>query len=48
MRPIHAGMCRFDDLTNGTLTLEGVLLMNAYLDNLAYNREILERKRWRA
>lgn len=42
MRPVHAGMCKYESLKDGTLTLEDILLMNVYLDNAAYNREILQ------
>ena len=38
-------MCRYESLKDGTLTLEDILLMNVYLDNAAYNREILEKVR---
>lgn len=38
MRPVQAGMCRYESLRDGSLTLEDVFLMNTYLDNLAHNR----------
>lgn len=36
-------MCRYVELLDGTLTLEDVLIMNTYLDNLAFNREVIAR-----
>ena len=45
IRPVHAGMCKYESLKDGTLTLEDILLMNVYLDNFAHNREILEQMR---
>ena len=42
IRPVYAGMCRYESLKDGTLTLEDILLMNVYLDNYAHNREILQ------
>nr|DAE18786.1 MAG TPA: hypothetical protein [Myoviridae sp. ctK7P4] len=46
LRPVHAGMCRYESLKDGSLTLEDVLIMNVSLDNLAYNRGLLERERY--
>lgn len=43
MRPVHAGMCRYESLRDGSLTLEDVFLMNTYLDNVAHNRAEFER-----
>lgn len=37
LRPVRAGFCRYESLKDGTLTLEDVFLMNAYLDNQAFN-----------
>lgn len=37
LRPVREGMCRYESLRDGTLTLEDILLMNAYLDNDAHN-----------
>lgn len=38
-------MCRYESLRDGSLTMEDILLMNAYLDNYAYNRELLAKVR---
>lgn len=43
MRPVREGMCRYESLINGTLTLEDVLLMNAYLDNEIHNKNEIAR-----
>lgn len=43
MRPVHAGMCRYESLRDGSLTLEDIFLMNTYLDNTAHNRAEMER-----
>lgn len=43
MRPVREGMCRYESLINGTLTLEDVLLMNAYLDNEIHNENEIAR-----
>ncbi len=32
MRPVLRGMCRYESLTDGTLTLEDVAMMNECLD----------------
>lgn len=32
LRPVLAGMCRFESLIDGTLTLEDISLMNEALD----------------
>lgn len=39
MRPVHAGLCRYESLRDGSLTLEDILIMNVYLDNYGYNSE---------
>nr|DAV51142.1 MAG TPA: hypothetical protein [Caudoviricetes sp.] len=46
IRPVEAGMCRYESLRDGTLTLEDILLMNAYLDNRAHN--LAEVRKWQA
>lgn len=46
LRPVHAGMCRYESLKDGTLTLEDILIMNVSLDNLAYNRGLIEKERY--
>lgn len=43
LRPVAAGMCRFESLVDGTIDLEHVLIMNVYLDNRLHNEELLRR-----
>ena len=43
LRPVAAGMCRFESLVDGTIDLEHVLIMNVYLDNRLRNEELLRR-----
>jgi hypothetical protein len=43
LRPVARGMCRYESLKDGTLTLEDVFLMNTYLDNETYNRTAVRR-----
>lgn len=38
IRPVRSGMCRYESLKDGTLTLEDVLIMNVYMDNESHNR----------
>lgn len=45
LRPVHAGMCKYESLRDGSLTLEDIFLMNAYLDNADWNRVELMRLR---
>ncbi|MBP1000622.1 hypothetical protein J8629_26635, partial [Serratia fonticola] len=44
MRPVHANMCKFESLKDGTLTLADIALMNESLDVEAENRYLL--KKW--
>lgn len=37
-------MCRYESLRDGSLTMEDILLMNTYLDNFAYNRQLLRKQ----
>lgn len=41
--PVSEGLCRYESLKDGTLTLEDILIMNVHLQNKAYNRELLLR-----
>lgn len=43
LRPVRAGMCRFESLKDGTLTLEDVAIMVTYLDNEAHNLSEINR-----
>lgn len=43
LRPVAAGMCKFESLIDGTLDLVHVLTMNEYLDNRLHNEELLRR-----
>jgi hypothetical protein len=49
MRPVLAGMCKFESLKDGTLDLEDIFLMNDALDvkyeNERRYNEYLERER---
>lgn len=46
LRPVSRGFCRYESLLDGTLTLEDVLIMNAYIDNETYNANLrMERSR---
>lgn len=40
LRPVHAGMCRYESLLDCTITLEDVLLMNTSLDFQLHNAEL--------
>lgn len=46
LRPVEAGMCRYESLRDGTLTLEDLFLMNAFLDNKSHNQA--EARKWQA
>ena len=39
MRPVHAGLCRYESLVDCTLTLEDVLIMNTSIDIQIHNAE---------
>ena len=41
MRPVEAGMCRFESLLDGTLELEHLQAMNDALDVRAFNQNRL-------
>ena len=47
MRPVRAGMLSYADLRGGCISLEDVLICNAYLDNLAYNENLNAEERSR-
>lgn len=38
IRPVREGMCRFESLKDGTLSIDDIWLMNQYLDNESHNR----------
>lgn len=42
MRPVRAGMCRYEALTDGTLTLRDLGIMNDALDAEEENRRRAE------
>lgn len=44
LRPVAAGMCKFESLIDGTLDLVHVLTMNEYLDNRLHNEELLRKR----
>lgn len=44
MRPVLRGLCRFESLRNGALTLYDVALLNDAIDVEAYNTSILSKK----
>jgi len=44
MRPVAAGMCRYESLKDGTLSLLDFAIMNDYLD-VKYWNESLENER---
>ncbi|MBI6182678.1 MULTISPECIES: DUF6889 family protein [Serratia] len=46
LRPVHARMCSYESLKDGTLTLADIALMNESLDVEAENRYLL--KKWQA
>ncbi len=41
MRPVASGFCKYESLTDGTLSLADVLTMNQFLDNRAHNEALL-------
>ena len=43
LRPVRERMCSYESLKDGTITLEDVFLMNAYLDNENHNRAEVQR-----
>ena len=43
LRPVREHMCSYESLKDGTLTLEDVFLMNAFLDNEYHNRSEVQR-----
>jgi len=45
LQPVHAGMCTYLDLKNGSLSLYDVALLNEYLEMEAENRARLEAAR---
>lgn len=45
MRPVRAGMCRYEALTDGTLTLRDLGIMNDALDAEDENRRRAEATR---
>ncbi|AHY06750.1 NTP pyrophosphohydrolase [Serratia plymuthica] len=44
MRPVHAGMCSYESIKDGTLTLADIALMNESLDVEAQNNYLI--KKW--
>ncbi|MEL5505021.1 hypothetical protein PTR92_20665 [Serratia ureilytica] len=46
MRPVHAGMCSYESLKDGTLSLADIALMNESLDVEAENNYLI--KKWQA
>lgn len=51
LAPVHAGMCRYESLVDGTLSLHDIALMNDSLivrrENEALLREIAEKENGR-
>ena len=45
LRPVLMGMCRYESIYDGSLTMEYVLIMNYYIDNDLHNRGVIERLR---
>lgn len=45
LRPVLAGMCRYESIFDGSLSMEDVLIMNYYIDNDLHNRGVIERLR---
>lgn len=43
LRPVRAGMCRYESLKDGTLSLEDIAVMVTFLDNEAHNVRELHR-----
>lgn len=43
MRPVGKGMCKYESLLNGTVSLADLALMNDYLDVEAENEATIER-----
>ncbi len=44
IRPVSAGLLSFESLREKRLTLEDILILNVFLDNQTYNRELMARK----
>jgi len=44
MRPVAAGMCKYESLLDGTLRLKDIALMNNYLDVKYHNENLGELK----
>jgi len=42
LRPVEAGMCRYESLIDGTLDLHHLAMMNEYLDVQQENRSRIE------
>lgn len=40
LRPVREGMCKYESLVDGTLTLEDILIMNVCLNNAAHNENL--------
>lgn len=38
--PVSEGLCSYESIKDGTLTLEDFLIMNVHLQNKAYNAEL--------
>jgi hypothetical protein len=43
IRPVREGLCKYESLRDGALSLEDIFLMNAYLDNERINKGIAQR-----
>lgn len=43
IRPVREGLCKYESLRDGALSLEDIFLMNAYLDNEQANKGIAQR-----
>lgn len=43
LRPVREGMISYANLRDGSLTLEDIFLLNAFLDNEHHNRQEVER-----
>ncbi|HCK02920.1 MAG TPA: hypothetical protein DHV72_23255 [Serratia grimesii] len=46
LRPVHARMCSYESIKDGTLTLADIALMNESLDVEAENNYLI--KKWQA
>lgn len=45
LRPVHAQMCKYESLLDGTLGLYDIMLMNEFLDVQYENQQRVERAR---